>query len=184
MTHRVKQQAPATLVALDSGLREAGVSVFQDGELLHAFLARNPERTARGPGAWLSMAEEVYARVERLFPDAAPHVQVLAMEVPQVYTQDKAHGVNPDDLIQLVGVEGAIAGMLAPVKAVGFTPRQWKGQVPKEIHNKRILAALSPEEKEAIEECPASLLHNVIDSIGVGLFYLGRMGSNVAKAGR
>lgn len=62
------------------------------------------------------------------------------------------------------------------------TPVQWKGSVPKEIHNARVLARLSDAELRAIPKLPKSKLHNVIDAIGLGLWALGRM-TQERKAG-
>lgn len=50
-------------------------------------------------------------------------------------------------------------------------PREWKGQVPKVVHNQRVLNALSHVEREKIVHN-----HNVIDAVGIGLWFCGRIG--------
>ena len=55
-------------------------------------------------------------------------------------------------------------------------PHEWKGGVPKEIHNARVLEKLSSAESLLLPKLPASKLHNVVDAVGLGLFELGRMG--------
>ncbi len=165
-----------TTVAIDPGLRELGVAVFHGRDLVRAFLVKNPERHLRGPSAWQSMAGATVANLD-LRPDLA------VVEIPQVYRESRAPSVDPDDLLQLVGVEGVIIGRLQPHRSVGYRPREWKGQVRKEAHNKQTLALLSASERTAIQDCAASYLHNVLDAIGLGLFQLKRAGPNLARAG-
>ncbi len=121
----------------------------------------------RGPEAWRDAACAV---IEACGVEV---VSELVLEVPQVYRQGLQKG-DPADLIELAGVDGALAALITAGKTTGYLPQRWKGQVPKEIHHKRILAKLSETEKAAIEPTPASLLHNVYDAIGIGLFHLGR----------
>lgn len=166
----------STTVAIDPGLRELGVAVFSGRELVRAFLVKNPERQLRGPAAWQAMAEATVAHLD-LRPDVA------VVEIPQVYRESRAPSVDPDDLIQLVGVEAMIIGRLQPLRSVGYRPREWKGQVRKDAHNKQTLALLSAPERMAIQECAPSYLHNVLDAVGLGLFQLKRAGPNLSRAG-
>lgn len=53
-------------------------------------------------------------------------------------------------------------------------PVTWKGSLPDGILYRRILSALSAEELALIPKLPAGLVHNVWDSIGIGLHVLGR----------
>ena len=157
------------LVAIDPGLRGTGVAVFVDGALARAVYARNPEKVERGPEAWLRMAEAVRDQVIA-FPEAD-----LVIEVPQVYVAGRSKG-DPDDLLELAGVDGAITALLAPARIASFKPRAWKGQVPKEIHHARVLRKLSPAETAVLEQAdvPASLRHNVVDAVALGVWHLGR----------
>lgn len=97
----------------------------------------------------------------------------LVLEVPQVYHQRFQKG-DQSDLIEVAGVAGALSSVLAADRHYGYLPRQWKGQVPKEIHNARVLSKLSGSETANIQPCAASLRHNVLDGIGLGLFHLKR----------
>jgi hypothetical protein len=151
------------LVAIDPGLRVMGWAVFNHHGALHAArLLRNPDNTGRGPATWARMAAQI--------PDDGTD---LAIEYPQIYRGGKA---DPSDLIELAGVVGActVARDWAGIR--GFLPRAWKGQIPKDVHQKRILATLTPAEIEIVRalDCPASLAHNVLDAIGIGLHALGR----------
>lgn len=162
------------LVSCDPGLRACGVAVFQDGVLVHAALVKNPVKKARGPEAWWGMADAVRTHIWesdsfRLVP------RTYVLEVPQVYRFGKSR-TDPDDLIQLAGVGGAVGAVLRPKEAYGYYPRQWKGQVPKEVMVARIEGRLTPEEVKAIQPVAASLRHNVLDGVGLGLHHLGRLG--------
>lgn len=102
------------------------------------------------------------------------------IEVPQVYPRSP---VPPNDLITLAVTAGRIMGVLED--KYGFTfkevwPKQWKGSVPKSIHNRRILASLSEANKYHLNRClkgfkvAKSNENNVIDAVGLSLWYVGR----------
>lgn len=142
--------------------------MFVDGALIHAAYARNPEKVERGPVAWVRMAEAVRTEVEPVDVD-------LVIEVPQVYVAGRSKG-DPDDLLELAGVDGAITTLLRPGKIAGFKPREWKGQVPKEIHHARVLRKLNEAETAVLERAnvPPSLRHNVVDAVALGVWFLRR----------
>lgn len=157
------------VMAIDPGLRHVGAAVFEAGVLTRVALVRNPEQVKRGPEAWHSMASTVQA--------FAPVCSVLVTEFPQVYDPRHQKG-DQGDLIEVAGVAGAIVGAMfeRAGTVVGYLPRTWKGQVPKDIHNKRILGKLSPAELEHLKGIPLSLVHNVVDAVGIGLFFLTKTG--------
>ena len=156
------------VVAVDPGLRACGVSVWVGKTLTRAALVKNPETTLRDMTAWRTMGKAVVAWLGPVGP-----LRVLVCEKPQVYAGRRAGG-DPDDLMQLVGVDGALSVLLDAGAYVTYLPRTWKGTVPKDIHVKRIEAKLTPQEVAAIEKCAPSLRHNILDSIGIGLYHLGR----------
>lgn len=61
-------------------------------------------------------------------------------------------------------------------------PREWKGSVPKDVHNERVLRALTAEERAIVfaacdaggKKVSVSKLNNVIDAVGLFLFQVGR----------
>lgn len=146
------------LVTIDPGVHVAGVAFWRDAVLISARLLRDPYLEAL-LGAMLSFP----------VPD---NLEVL-VELPRVYARGK---VNPNDLVDLSFCAGQLAGILhAPIRTV--TPAQWKGQVPKKVMNSRVLARLSEEEQgRIIKPKQASLLHNVLDAIGIGMHEYGRLG--------
>ena len=164
-------------LAIDPGLRHTAWSLYVDGGMEDARLVTNPNLKDRGPQAWRDMADEVLAAI----PLGPGDVDAVVVEVPQVYGLGRGKG-DPSDLIELTGVVGAIVGRTFAKKYIGYAPREWKGQVPKAIHNTRVLAKLLPFEKGNIKPVAASLMHNVIDAIGIGMFYVLRTGERQANA--
>jgi hypothetical protein len=163
-------------VSIDPGLRACGVAVFENSVLVRAALVKSPERGVRGPVAWRAMADAVAAYIGRGALD------VLVIEVPQVY-QQRAWKGDPGDLIELAGVDGALVGALQPFESIGYFPKEWKGQVPKEIHCARTILKLQTrglDEEGKIEPVAQSLRHNVVDAVGLGLFQL----DNKSPAGK
>lgn len=52
----------------------------------------------------------------------------------------------------------------------------WKGNISKEITQRRVRKALTADELAQIPKLPASKLHNCYDACGIGLWALGRFG--------
>jgi hypothetical protein len=98
-------------------------------------------------------------------------VNRLLIEVPQVYQASLSKG-DPNDLIKVaIGVgrwveRATVCG--ASVTAVKTA--QWKGQVPKEVHHKRVMAALQPGELALLPKLPQSQGHNMLDAVALGLW--------------
>ena len=95
----------------------------------------------------------------------------VVVELPRIYPYDKKR--QPNDLIDLAFVAG-MCGLLGD-SVTAVVPTTWKGQTPKPIHHRRIMEQLTMEELLVVKACianiPKSLRHNVIDAIGIGLYY-------------
>ncbi|TQF13721.1 hypothetical protein FJV41_22360 [Myxococcus llanfairpwllgwyngyllgogerychwyrndrobwllllantysiliogogogochensis] len=171
------------LLAIDPGLRECGIALFDldSGELLAAGMPTNPERKARGLSAWARMAEGVAAFVssflEPLRAAGGTLSITVASECPQVYTAGKSKG-DPNDLIELAGVVGRVAGALGATSERSYLPREWKGTLDGDVMVERIKARLGerPHEHLRVQLPRASEKHhNVWDAIGIGLHVVGRL---------
>lgn len=103
-------------------------------------------------------------------------IHALAIEVPQIY-QTKYQKGDQDDIIQLACAAGAVATRIRATHKLAYLPREWKGQVPKSVHNLRVVCRLSKEERERIDEVASHLRNNVIDAIGIGIFTLAHQGT-------
>ena len=152
------------LIAIDPGLRWCGVARFYEGgELQQAELVRSPG-TDRGPMAWRRMADHVRSAI-------ITQTYKAVVEVPRIYPHSAQQKGDLNDLLELAGVVGALAGVFDVLEFV--YPATWKGQVPKKVMNARVLATLSLAERSALIHND----HNTLDAVGIGLFYLGRLGA-------
>ena len=95
----------------------------------------------------------------------------VAVEIPQFYPKKP---VPVSDLIQLAYRAGIIIGSLRAREILAFFPHEWKGTLPKDVCESRIRRKLNPDERLVVEECeryvPRSLMNNVWDAIGIGLY--------------
>jgi len=110
------------------------------------------------PNRWVDLVERALSR------------EHIVIEEPTLYPHSKARPASVMALQLKVGeLKGRFEANGCTVELV--QPRTWKGQVPKAIHNRRALAALTPDEFALADGQP----HDVIDAIGLGLWKLGRI---------
>jgi hypothetical protein len=107
-------------------------------------------------------------------------IATVVVEKPYYYPGSP---VNPNDLITLALCAGELAGRYRQWAEIRYVfPFQWKGSVPKAKHHPRILAKLDASElavlksarRDAVNPVQKSKEHNVLDSVGLGLFGVGR----------
>lgn len=165
---------PIWTICIDPGLRHSGVALYEHETLYRAWLAKNPVRKERGPNAWFKMADAIFDSWMGFAPFNCHLLGTLVIECPQIYWGQKGGG-NAADIIELAGVVGAVSATIPALTRVHFLPRKWKGQVPKDTHNRRVMSKLSAHELPALEPVAASLQNNMIDAIGLGLFHFGRI---------
>lgn len=97
----------------------------------------------------------------------------LIVEIPVVYNGRK---VPPADLVDEALGAGQASMHFAPTEPVKWvTPSSWKGQVDKPTHQRWIRATLTQDELYLIQRWPAYKLKDILDSVGMGLRYTGRM---------
>lgn len=99
----------------------------------------------------------------------------LVVEVPQVYSQRHWKG-DPNDLVDVALAAGIVIGRTHAGAVLTTRPHEWKGNVPKAVHQLRVLALLDTSERDILDGCGVvrSKLHNVVDAVGLGLWALGR----------
>ena len=155
----------AHLISLDPGLRGCGVAWWRvDGSLAHVAYVRNPVKIGNGPAAWMG-----YDRTRAFW--YTTRTEHFLSEIPQVYRAGASKG-DPDDLIQLAGVVGVFSALVSATTYWGVKPREWKGQVPKDVHHARLVKTLSEADLKMVEvAAPPSLRHNVLDAVGLGRYW-------------
>lgn len=152
---------------VDPGLRGCGVAEFKGGELYRAAYIRNPVTSGRGYDAHSQLGGAVIDWI------SACSERVI-IEHPIVYPSSNNIG-DPNDLLDVVAVGAAVAAGFNAGYIETVFPREWKGQVPKDVMTERISRAITAEERPRIEKCQASLMHNVLDAVGIGLHKLNRL---------
>ncbi len=161
-----RQLYSGRIVAIDPGVKASGVACFDGGSLVSAFWAR--ESGAR------SMEAEVILRASSAFGFSAGEV-VAVVEEP-ITVRGRAFRGSTESLLKLSQSIGALRAMLQSIGTrVELTSvRAWKGNVPTEALQERLLRKLDEDEKLRIEWPAQSYAHNIVDAISLGLWALGR----------
>lgn len=141
-----------SLVAIDPGKKKYGWALFQDAVLVDC-----GHQDTFGP-----MPPALQLR-----PDE------VVLEHPKVYPNQQGQRTDPNDLLGLCTANGRVLGyFLTTNQDLAFRfvfPRTWKGQVPKEIQNRRDMRKLKAHERSVVPNN-----HNVKDAVGIGLWALQR----------
>lgn len=110
-------------------------------------------------------------------PEYTPiDVHAVVVEIPQIYTHRGSKG-DPNDLIPLALAAGEVLGFfrrfLPTVRTATVLPAQWKGQVPKEVMQRRLLETVPEPKREnlqlALNQYTKEQRHNVLDGIMLAL---------------
>ena len=143
------------MMSVDPGTKATGWAVWEDRAMVLCGLARGRN--------WLQTVR------------AMPRIEVtdLWLEDQQIYRNS---GVDAHSLLAVSRVVGAVAFHVPAKKVELVRPATWKGQVPKEICNRRTYSRLTPSEKILVElaNCSESLKHNLLDAVGIGLWAIKR----------
>jgi hypothetical protein len=151
------------ILSFDPGLRKAGCALWDfDGNLLRAWTVRQRNRKLNDLSAWTRLVKEIKVEVP---------VKVLVSEMVQIYARNRR--ANPEGLLQLSGVIGALAWRFRDAELYCYRPREWKGQIPKPVMQERLQKALSREELSRVER---RATHDTWDAIGIGVFHLRKWG--------
>jgi hypothetical protein len=134
------------IVSIDPGVKRTAAALFKD----------------------YSFYSCIYGEYDRvmLFLKSIPEYAHCIIEYPRIYQRSVG---DPNDIRDLAYSVGKYSTIFTNTRLV--EPREWKGQVPKKIHNARVLAAMTGEEKARM----TYKNHNVIDAIGIGLWFMRRM---------
>ena len=169
------------LISFDLGKRKVGAAVFLFTEGTYKLIGAE---VIKSEGTWTpeNMANEVHKSLSPML-NSSFIFAAFVCEWPKKYaTARKFH----KDLDNLYDVGHAIAVKFSIPWSETYTPAEWKGNVPKKAHKKRILRELSLEERvvltkhvaqamniskeEADMFLDSELSHDLWDAIGIGLF--------------
>lgn len=158
-------------LAVDPGKHSCAWATFMGDRLWDASLVRGKS----GAPPHVAPGAEGLARVLESWSYGVRFV----LEQPTVYPGAREN--DPNDLISIATEGGLFVGAVRGGRAgptVLVAPRTWKGGVPKDIHQRRILAKLTAPEVARLEAALVNVLptlrHNVVDAVGIGLWAVGR----------
>ncbi len=98
-------------------------------------------------------------------------IKLIIIENQEAYI---GRGSVPNRLLVLAQVTGACISLCTKYSSniLCPKPKEWKGQVPKDIHNKRVLEKMGTSEDDLFKgnPIPKPQRHHVIDAIGLALW--------------
>lgn len=165
------------LLSVDPSIRACGIAIFDRKKLVYVNVLRPSAviNAAEGIRDVMDLAQDAWEKTM----GASFSPETLVVELPQIYQQAQLKG-DPNDLVPLAIMLGRLWERFKPKNMLMPLPKEWKGQVPKEVMNNRTLASLSKREVEIFSDdllrVPGGLRHNGMDAIGIGLWALKRMG--------
>lgn len=116
------------VLGIDPGLRCTGIATYDGRTVAHGSIRVADHDLSVRVSAIVGNVLEWLGIVR---PD------VIVIELPQVY-QGRLQKGDPNDLIDLAVLVGALLHAIPHSVALLPRPREWKGQVPKDIHHRRI----------------------------------------------
>jgi hypothetical protein len=102
---------------------------------------------------------------------SAANVHLVVIERPQVYVKRE---VDLNDLVTLGIFVGRLTEFYSGCDVEHVLPREWKGQMPKDISWARSQSKLSADEMRIVPVLAKTTVHNMRDAIGIGLWKCGR----------
>ena len=145
------------VVAIDPGKKHFGWALFLNGELMNCGTDHNDR-----PDMLVKMA--ISRATPRLILTCYGIIPDLVMEKPEDY-----RGNRKVESLEGLRYLCKMLDKLVGVKKFYF-PKEWKAQVPKGVHHKRLVAFLNAAETRVWDKAD----HNAKDAVGIGLFHLGR----------
>lgn len=157
--------------SVDPGVRYAAVAAWCDRRLIATRRIVTPRFIQRG---YLGLATAVFAAELDVTPD-------LVIETPRSYT---GKSVKEKDLR---GLRQTVDEVVEAMRLLGgevhrVYPSDWKGTVPKAVHQPRIIGALTPHELALLGTVNRPN-HDIVDAVGLGLWHLGRTGRGGVTGG-
>lgn len=166
------------VVAIDPGLRHAGVAVFHGGLLVHSAVEKTAPRAALVADVpWvLRSAQQFWATYwdHHALPWGNDAGWTLVVEGQTAYG-DATNTADRRDVVALA-YAASVALMSYPLGRpnapwlMNPAPGRWKGQIKKEAHHTQALDQLLPHEARHV-----ATDHNARDAVCLGLWALGRL---------
>jgi len=157
-----------TMMAIDPSINFCGVSIFEikKRELIDAVLVK-PEKIVIRDGEWYDKAFSIFNQVNLLRKKHG--LVAIACELPDYWSVAGYMARESGSITKLSFMCGLFYGMRNDVDRFVFAlPREWKGQLSKDVVRNRLEPHYVKNEKKYSKEEWKKLDHNILDSIGIG----------------
>lgn len=152
------------IICIDPGTRLCGVALFVDGRIVGADVIQS----TKGSRIDDTVAGRAHDMARQLLA-INDYIELAVVERPVIYPDSRE---RDNDIVDLAVTAGVLAGAF-DCELCMPTPRQWKGSVPKAIHNSRTRDAC-PAADKLISQIRSTLRNHAWDAVGLGLWYLGK----------
>lgn len=152
------------LIAIDPGINFTGSAKFRNGVLVNVLLIKR-----RAKDLALNICEQCEILNDFCWDAGHDMNAHVVVEMPRNYPKSP---VRINDIVDLAAMAGALGESAANVfsgKLRFVYPKVWKGDVPKPIHNERILEKV-PKLNGLLKPYPKGQHEHIIDAVGIGLW--------------
>jgi hypothetical protein len=159
------------VVGIDPSVHGTGIAIFEGGVLTRVFV--NDTKIIARTHSYGEIARRALSDICKI---SFPWTDWIICEVPQIYKDSPG---DPNDLVAVSMVAGALCATIPALNVHTVKPKEWKGQVPKQVHHPRIwrqLVGMELAVATAAKEKYGPRFHNAMDAIGLGLWKLRKEG--------
>ena len=161
------------VMSIDPSLNSLGLAVFENKKLSDHLLIKST--TVERAKDEFVRARVMVEKIRDIYKKFGGKNEVqLVTEVPQHFGVAGYLARESGAVFKLTFLCGMLFNMDETV--IGYQPRQWKGQLPKEVVGRR-LQQLYPKLKIVKKENDKTKFvmdHNIVDAIGIGHFHIYR----------
>lgn len=170
----IDQSKGKSVLAIDPSLSATGAAMFMPYGMTHVLATASLVKGSRANEVLAVRCSFVVEGISAMLPELP---DLVVIERPRINAATHGSKADPDDLIKLAILCGAIAQAFQQraMTVLFIEPAAWKGQLPKEVTTARAVARLSDAEmSRVVLPSAAGLQHNVWDAVGIGLWAVGR----------
>ena len=166
---RTRRKVPyPRLYSIDPGLGGTGWAFWEDGRLMHVGIVHDRAKD----DTLAARCEGIVRQLDTQMPvidDKFVNI-VMVIEMPQHMASAKGIAAQAGSVYKLAFLVGYIANAFNDFEVIVTTPMEWKGQLPKDVVQQRVIRRLG------VRTC---VKHNIRshawDAVGLGLWANGRL---------
>lgn len=163
---------PQCLISLDPGLGGTGWALWQGGDVPHAVgIVRDTAKDESLAVRCWELSKKLHTSI-RASVNGDPFLSSTAVviEMPQHMTNARGIAAQAGAIYKLTFLVGYLSAMMYPCPVTVVTPGEWKGQLPKDVVQRRIQAILGDATCLRL-----NIKSHAWDAVGIALWALGRL---------